>query len=81
MITILLFGRLSEAAGWRRTELAPAPASLSELRRRIGETWPELTEALAGTGVRVAVDHTFCTGDRPLLAGSEVAFMPPMSGG
>lgn len=81
MTTVLLFGRLSDAAGWRRTELEPAPASLAELERRIGERWPELARALAGPGVRTAVNRTLVYGDQPLMIGSEVAFMPPMSGG
>jgi molybdopterin synthase sulfur carrier subunit len=81
MTRVLLFGRLRDVAGWRETEVAPAPASLGELRRRLSETWPGLGAALAGPGVQVAIDKTLTRGDATLAPGAEVAFMPPMSGG
>ena len=37
--------------------------------------------ALGGKGVQVAVDQTIVRGDMGLSAASEVAFLPPMSGG
>jgi len=78
---VLLFGRLRDLAGWRESEVTPAPATLAELRRVIGERWPELAEALAGPGVQAAVNRALVRGDAPLSASAEVAFMPPMSGG
>jgi molybdopterin synthase sulfur carrier subunit len=81
MIRVLLFGRLRDVAGWRETEIAPAPACLSDLKRRLAETWPELAAALAGPGVQAAIDRAIVQGDVPLAPGAEVAFMPPMSGG
>jgi sulfur-carrier protein len=81
MIRVLLFGRLCDIAGWRETEIAPAPARLSDLRRRLAETWPDLAHALGGPGVQVAIDRAIIHGDLPLSPGVEVAFMPPMSGG
>lgn len=81
MIRVLLFGRLCDVAGWRETEIAPVPARLSDLKHRLGETWPELAAALAGPGVQAAIDRAVVKGDAPLAPGAEVAFMPPMSGG
>lgn len=81
MIRILLFGRLRDVAGWGDTVIDATPASLIALRRVIGERWPELSEALKGPGVSAAVDRALVRGDAPLVAGAEVAFMPPMSGG
>jgi molybdopterin synthase sulfur carrier subunit len=40
-----------------------------------------LGEALAGPGVQVALDQVIVRGDAPLNAATEVAFLPPMSGG
>jgi molybdopterin synthase sulfur carrier subunit len=81
MIRVLLFGRLRDVAGWRETEIAPDPPRLSDLRRRLSETWPELAAALAGPGVQAAIDRSIVVGDVALRPGAEVAFMPPMSGG
>ena len=81
MMRVRLFGRLRDLAGWRETELTPPAASLSELKGRLGQAWPELAAALAGPGVQVAVDRALVRGETVLAPGAEVAFMPPMSGG
>ncbi|HEY5288902.1 MAG TPA: MoaD/ThiS family protein [Caulobacteraceae bacterium] len=81
MTKVLLFGRLRDVAGWRETEVTPAPAMLSDLRRRIDQAWPELARALAGPGIQTAVNRALVRGDIALAPGAEVAFMPPMSGG
>ena len=81
MVRLLLFGRLADVAGWRERSLDPAPASLAALRARIKADFPELAEALDAKGVQVAVDKVVVRGDAVLLAGAEVAFLPPMSGG
>jgi sulfur-carrier protein len=76
---VLLFGALADVAGWReRTIDAPA---LSELRERLVADTPELAAALARPGVQVALDKTLTRDDAPLTPASEVAFLPPMSGG
>jgi len=76
---VLLFGRLSDVAGWR--ERAFDAASLSSLKALIGRQGPELAQALAGPGVQTAVDKVLVRGDAPLGDRQEVAFLPPMSGG
>ncbi len=81
MARVLLFGRLSDVAGWRERVIEPAPASLSELRQAIEALDPALGAALAGAGVQAAVDRALVRGDIVLTPGAEVAFMPPMSGG
>jgi molybdopterin synthase sulfur carrier subunit len=81
MTRVLLFGRLSDLAGWRMRELDPPAASLSALRARLAEADPALGEALAAAGVMAAVDRVLVRGDAALATGAEVAFMPPMSGG
>jgi molybdopterin synthase sulfur carrier subunit len=81
MTRVLLFGRLRDVAGWRETNIEPAPDSLAALKRHIGRTWPDLAVALTGPGVQAVVDRALVRGDVALAAGAEVAFMPPMSGG
>lgn len=79
MARVLLFGRLADVAGWREAEIEAA--SLNALRAALTATDAALGEALAGPGVQAAVDKVIVRADVPLAAGSEVAFLPPMSGG
>ncbi|HVI31209.1 MoaD/ThiS family protein [Phenylobacterium sp.] len=79
MAKVLLFGRLSDLAGWREREIDAA--SIAALRARLSEEDARLGEALGGPGVQVALDQAIVRGDRPLGPGAEVAFLPPMSGG
>jgi molybdopterin synthase sulfur carrier subunit len=79
-VRVLLFGRLAETAGWRQKEVT-ASASLSDLKAHLREAWPELGAALNGRGVQAAVDKVVVAGDLSLTPDSEVAFLPPMSGG
>lgn len=79
MARVLLFGRLSDVAGWRERPFDAA--SLSSLRAMIVRQAPELAQALEGPGVQTAVDKVLVRGDAALGASAEVAFLPPMSGG
>jgi sulfur-carrier protein len=81
MVSVLLFGRLADIAGWRARVIDPAPATLSALRAQLTAEDPRLGEALAGIGVLAAINHAVCRTDVSLNAAKEVAFMPPMSGG
>jgi molybdopterin synthase sulfur carrier subunit len=76
---VLLFGRLSDVAGWRERQV-DAPF-LSALKSKLTDEDAMLGEALAGKGVQVALDQMIVRGDAPLNPGTEVAFLPPMSGG
>ncbi|HXA38409.1 MAG TPA: MoaD/ThiS family protein [Phenylobacterium sp.] len=79
MARVLLFGRLSDLAGWREREVESP--FLSALKARLADEDAGLGEALAGPGVQVALDQVIVRGDAPLNAVTEVAFLPPMSGG
>ena len=79
MARVLLFGPLRDLAGWREREIAVD--ALSALRDVLADEDARLDEALAGPGVQVAVDQAVVRGDVGLTARSEVAFLPPMSGG
>jgi len=78
---VLLFGRLSDIAGWREKILDPSPARLSDLRALLTADDAALGEALAAPGVQVALDQVLVRDDAALSPRSEVAFLPPMSGG
>ena len=78
---VLLFGALSDLAGWRERRIEPAAASLSALRMRLAQDDAALGAALLGPGVQAAVDKVVARGDAPLHPEAEIAFLPPMSGG
>lgn len=77
-LTVLYFASLRDAAGVASEEVesdAPDLRGLySELQARHGFSWP--TEIL-----RVAAQGEFAQWDDVLREGSEVAFIPPVSGG
>ena len=79
MARVLLFGPLRDLAGWREKRIEAG--SVSALRIALAEEDADLGEAISGPGVQVAVDQTVVRGDADLSDGSEVAFLPPMSGG
>ena len=79
MARVLLFGRLADIAGWRDAEIEAN--SLHALRDTLTATDSALGEALQGPGVQAAVDKVIVRADVALTAASEVAFLPPMSGG
>lgn len=77
-VRVLYFASLRDAAGVADESVVSAAASLralyGELRERHGF-------ALPAERLRVAVDGAFATWDGALVEGSEVAFIPPVSGG
>ncbi len=77
MAKVLLFGPLRDLAGWRERNF-DGVADLAGLMARLD---PELALAVNGPGVQVAVDKAIVRGDASLGPRSEVAFLPPMSGG
>lgn len=79
MARVLLFGSLADLAGWRERDI-DVPA-VSSLRAWLAMEDEDLGEAVSGVGVQVAVDQEIVQVDTPLTPTSEVAFLPPMSGG
>jgi len=79
MARVLMFGRLADIAGWR--ERVVAAPSLDALTAALAAGDPALGEALRAPGVKAAVDQQLVAGDVALEDGSEVAYLPPMSGG
>ena len=79
-IEIRLFAGLRERAGWGERRLPlPAEAPLTP-----AALWLQLElgggAALPAT-VRVAINQAFASPHQPLVAGDELAFLPPISGG
>ena len=79
MARVLMFGPLRDLAGWRDREIEAA--SLSGLRDLLRGEDADLGAAIVAPGVQVALDQVIVRGDAVLAVGSEVAFLPPMSGG
>ena len=80
MARVLLFGALRDLAGWRE-QIFEGVGDLSGLQYDIARLYPDLTEALKGPGVQIAVDKALVRGNVSLSTQTEVAFLPPMSGG
>ena len=80
MARVLLFGPLRDLAGWREREGVEA-VSISGLKAFLANEDARLGDALSGPGVQVALDQAIVKGDHALSPRSEVAFLPPMSGG
>lgn len=75
--TVLYFAALRDAAGMASEQVVAQGdlASLyASLQGRHGFRW-------TSGQLRVAVDGSFACWDEPVRAGSEIAFVPPVSGG
>lgn len=75
--TVLYFAALRDAAGIgsERVDAGGDLGSLYDgLRERHGFQWPR-------SQLRVAVDGAFVRWDEKVRAGTEIAFIPPVSGG
>ncbi|WP_091736681.1 MoaD/ThiS family protein [Phenylobacterium immobile] len=79
MARVLLFGPLADLAGWR--ERAIEADNVAALKQQLAFEDADLGEALSGAGVLIAVDQAIVRGAATLTSASEVAFLPPMSGG
>ncbi|KAB7766274.1 MoaD/ThiS family protein [Xanthomonas maliensis] len=77
-VTVLYFASLREVAGVASEQVHSAAQDLralyAELDDRHGLRWTPAQ-------LRVAVDGAFARWEDPLRAGSEVVFIPPVSGG
>ena len=77
-VTVLYFASLRDASGMALEQVESAAHDLqalyAQLQSRHGFTLPM-------NRLRVAVDGDFARWDEPLQEGSEIAFIPPVSGG
>lgn len=83
-ITVRFFASLREVMDRDAVdvEMEVAGATVAGLRDRLKclLTAPQW-EALADSGVQVAVNQAIVQGDAPLAPGDDVAFLPPVTGG
>lgn len=77
-VTLLYFASLRDAAGTASETLDAAGGDLAALYRQVRERHGF---ALPPERLRVAVDGEFARWADPVRDGSEVAFIPPVSGG
>jgi molybdopterin converting factor subunit 1 len=79
-VRVRLFARARDLAGAGAVVVElPDGATVADLRRRLGEAHPRLAPLLSRSAF--AVDDAFAGDDQALHAGSEVALLPPVSGG
>lgn len=77
-VTVLWFASLRDATGLASETVDSAATDHRDLYR---ELQARHALAFASDKLRVAVDDAFVRWDEPLREGSEVAFIPPVSGG
>ena len=81
-VTVRFFASLREAVGLDSLRLELDDASLAGVRARLADELPATQlEALAASGVQVAVNQAIVQGDAALASGDEIAFLPPVTGG
>ena len=71
-VTVRLFARLRERAGWSERKLEAAS---------IDEVWPQLGLGEEPAGLLYAVNQEYADRSTALSEGDEVAIIPPVSGG
>ncbi len=75
-IKIKAFGPIADKMNARELELDP-PGNLDDLRKALHEKYPQLVHL----DFAIAVDRKIIRENAPLSPGSEVALLPPFSGG
>ena len=79
-VNVLFFARAHELAGTNRDILElPAVATVAEASAALKKKFPKLSEFL--DTCRIAVNQEFTDDSQQLDHGSEVAIIPPVSGG
>ena len=78
-LTVALFAGMAELAGARSVTVAWSGGTVADLRRALGVAHPKLIPLLQRSAVAVAGQYAADT--LPVAIGSEVAIIPPVSGG
>jgi molybdopterin converting factor subunit 1 len=79
-INVLLFAAAKEAAQSDQVAIEiPDQASASDVLEALADQVPQLDTILAAS--RLAIDSCYVGPDAPVSADSEVALIPPVSGG
>lgn len=83
MFTVVYFASLRERLGVNKQQLElPSVKTVNELVDYLvaegGENWQQ---TLKESQVMVAVNQEMCELEQPIVAGDEIAFFPPVTGG
>lgn len=78
-LRIAVFAGMAELAGCRQIDLPWQGGTVAELRRGLADAYPAVAALLARSAV--AVGGRYAGDDDPVAAGSDVAVIPPVSGG
>ena len=79
-VTVRLFAIARQRAGLTEVTIdLEGEANVGELRKALGDRYPELLPILPS--LLIAVDNEYATDDMTIPSGSEVAAIPPVSGG
>lgn len=80
-ITIRLFAGLAElfSASTLKYQVPEAPLTAGGLKALLAASYPEAAPQISTS--LVAIDHEYAPDDTPVTADSEVALIPPVSGG
>jgi molybdopterin synthase catalytic subunit len=78
-LRVAVFAGLAEAAGRRTVEVAWNGGTVADLRRTLAAACPELAPLLARSAV--ARGDRYVADSEPIVAGDDVAVIPPVSGG
>jgi molybdopterin converting factor small subunit len=79
MLSISLFAGMAEAAGCRRLGIPWTGGTVADLRVALGSAAPAIVPLLARSAV--AVGGRYARDEDAVAAGSDVAIIPPVSGG
>lgn len=76
MITLLAFGKICEVTGWSRLD-RPEIKTKTEWKEWLEAEYP----ILRGTQYSIAINREISMEEEEVHDGSEIAFLPPFSGG
>ncbi len=79
MINLLFFGRLGDFA--KQVPSTVEASTPAEVRELLAADFPDLGKELHQPQVLVSVNKMIVGWDQPLFDGSEVAFLPAVTGG
>jgi len=78
-IEVAMFAGMAALAGRRIVQLPWAGGTVAELRRHLAAACPEIAPLL--TNSAVAIGDRYATDGELVMAGDDVAIVPPVSGG
>lgn len=79
-VRVLLFARFREIQGSASVDVElPAPACVLDLRNKLSEHWPQAALLVRKSAFAIGLDYV--DDATPLADRTEVALIPPVSGG